>query len=399
MVDVSGIPNMGFGGGGYFGGSASMGLPAMSADQINASMGWNPNAAQYDPWANTPGGFGGQTDYYSSLGAAYGRETGGFSGGGGYPSGTVEYGGPLPDIPHQDIYGRQTGGFESGADYMSSLWGGGASPFADYGQSAIPDTSWYQQPSYDYSAYSPWGGGGADFSYLYNQPQAATPSYDWGSYFTDMTGGQQQANPYTGGGAGYDYYDPSSYGLGTSWQTPAQPNYGSLGYDPSIFGGGFQSAPGSMFDANYYGGGGGGGGGGKFDPFTGEFLGGGGSQPDYSWSGNFYGAYGGGGIGDYGYAPGYGGFDNSAYQPQQDFSSMWSGTPAYDPSSFANRFSDWGSNYGTPSQYYTGDRYGGGGGMPPGFSGTYGVDSPGGALPLRNTPLNNDPFQILPGGG
>ena len=58
MSDVSGIPNMGFGGGGgYFGGNASLGLPAMSADQINASMGWNPNAAQFDPWANT-GGFG-----------------------------------------------------------------------------------------------------------------------------------------------------------------------------------------------------------------------------------------------------------------------------------------------------------------------------------------------------
>jgi hypothetical protein len=327
MVDVSGIPNMGFGGGGYFGGSASLGLPAMSADQINASMwgGYSPQAAQntFNNTYSSGGGFGAQTDYYSGLGAAY---------------------------------GRQTGGFESGNDYMSSLWGGGTSPYTDYGQSALPDTSWYQ-------------------------PQAAAPSFDWGSYFNDVTGGQQ-SNPYTGGDAGYGYYDPSSYGLGSSWQAPAQPSYSSLGYDPSIFGGGFQSAPGAMFDPSFYGGGGGGGGGGgRFDPFTGEFLGGGGSQPDYSWSGNFYGAQPGGGIGDYGMGPGYGGFNNPAYQPQ-DFSSMWSGVPAYDPNSFANRFGDWGSNAGSPSQYYTGENYGGGGGMPPGFSGTYGVDSPGGALPL-----------------
>lgn len=339
MVDVSGIPNMGFGGGGYFGGSASLGLPAMSADQINSSMGWNPNAAQYNPWGNTPGGFGGQTDYYSALGAAYGRETGGFGGSygsGGYPSGTVEYGGGLPDIPYQDPFG---GGYYGG--------GGGAGA------------------TYD-SSTGRYGGG-------------SSPAYDWGSYFTDLTGGQQQANPYTGAGAGYNPFDAASYSLGSSWGAPAQPSYRSLGYDPSVFGGGFQSAPGAMFDTGYYGGGGGGGG--SFDPFTGEFRGGG-SQPDYSWSGNFYSAYGGGGIGDYGYAPGYGGFNNSAYKPQQDFSSMWSGVPAYDPSSFANRYGDWGSNYGSPSQYYTGSQYGGGGQMPPGFAGLYGADNQSGALPL-----------------
>lgn len=331
MVDVSGIPNMGFGGGGYFGGSASLGLPAMSADQINASMGWNPNAAQYDPWANTPGGFGGQTDYYSSLGAAYGRETGGFSGGygGGYPSGTVERGPDLPNLSYDPFGG---GGIAPGATYDSST--------------------------------GRYGGGSA-------------PAYDWGSYFSGITGGQQ-SNPYTGVGAGYDYYNPSSYGLGASWGAPSQPSYSSLGYDPSIFGGGFQSAPGAMFDPSFYGGGGAGA---TYDSSTGRYSSGGSPQPDYSWSGNFYGAYGGGGIGDYGMGAGYGGFNNPAYQPQ-DFSSMWSGVPAYDPGSFANRFGDWGSNSGSPSQYYTGSQYGGGGQMPPGFAGLYGADNQSGALPL-----------------
>ena len=80
MSDVTEFPIWASGGGGgYFGGSAARGLPAMSADQINASMGFNPNAAQFDPLANSPGGFGAQTDYYSGLGAAYGRDTGGFN--------------------------------------------------------------------------------------------------------------------------------------------------------------------------------------------------------------------------------------------------------------------------------------------------------------------------------
>jgi hypothetical protein len=58
------------------GGNAATGQPAMSADQINASMGWNPNAPQFDPFANTPGGFGAQTAAYAGAGAAYGRQTG-----------------------------------------------------------------------------------------------------------------------------------------------------------------------------------------------------------------------------------------------------------------------------------------------------------------------------------
>jgi hypothetical protein len=74
MTDVSGIPNMGFGGGGYFGGIPNQ-QPAMSAAQIQASMGWYPGMGQsvLDQNFNN---FGKQTDYYSGLGAAYGRQTG-----------------------------------------------------------------------------------------------------------------------------------------------------------------------------------------------------------------------------------------------------------------------------------------------------------------------------------
>ena len=140
MSDINGIPNMGFmgGGGGYFGGSSSMGLPAMNSDQINASMGWGgPNAAQFDPWANS-GGFGNMTDYYSGLGAAYGRETGGFDGSapgwaeptpgnaieGGYPAGPVESA-PL-DPPPYTPFGMGTA-FDmntySPATSFSGRWG------------------------------------------------------------------------------------------------------------------------------------------------------------------------------------------------------------------------------------------------------------------------------------
>src|SRR6185503_10842205 len=44
------------------------------------SMGWNPAAQTQATNIYTPGGFGALTDYYSGLGAAYGRATGGFGG-------------------------------------------------------------------------------------------------------------------------------------------------------------------------------------------------------------------------------------------------------------------------------------------------------------------------------
>jgi len=76
MVQTAGMP--GYGGGG----------PAMSAAQINASMGWNPNAAQFNPWANTPGGFGAQTAHYQQAAA---NNYGAMSLPGGFPNTPAGY--------------------------------------------------------------------------------------------------------------------------------------------------------------------------------------------------------------------------------------------------------------------------------------------------------------------
>jgi hypothetical protein len=68
---------MGFGGGGYFGGNAATGTPAMSSAQIMASLygNYSPGMAQ-NTLANIygGGGFGAQPAYYAALGAAYGRQ-------------------------------------------------------------------------------------------------------------------------------------------------------------------------------------------------------------------------------------------------------------------------------------------------------------------------------------
>jgi hypothetical protein len=97
MTDVSGIPNMGFGGGGYFGGIPNQ-QPAMSAAQINAGMwgNYSPGAAQATQ--NNiygAGGFGAQPAYYAGLGAAYGRATGGFIPGGSRSMNAMRTGGGI----------------------------------------------------------------------------------------------------------------------------------------------------------------------------------------------------------------------------------------------------------------------------------------------------------------
>ncbi len=76
---------------------------AYTANQSNI----NAITGRYDPFAQS-GGFGAQTDYYSALGAAYGRATGGF---GGTPG------------------GAPSGGGGGGA----SVFDTGAAPYNDYG--------------------------------------------------------------------------------------------------------------------------------------------------------------------------------------------------------------------------------------------------------------------------
>ena len=69
MSDVSGIPNMGFGGGNFFAPQFSYN-PQMSAGQASAAYMPAENYAQNvtNNLFSSGGGFGRQTDYYSALG-------------------------------------------------------------------------------------------------------------------------------------------------------------------------------------------------------------------------------------------------------------------------------------------------------------------------------------------
>jgi hypothetical protein len=58
----------------------------------NANQAYASGVGAYNPFAQS-GGFGAMTDYYSGLGAAYGRATGGFGGGGGIGGGDGSIGG------------------------------------------------------------------------------------------------------------------------------------------------------------------------------------------------------------------------------------------------------------------------------------------------------------------
>ena len=238
MSDVNGIPNMGFlgGGGGYFGGDASRGLPAMSADQINASMGFNPNAAQFDPWANSPGGFGAQTDYYSGLGAAYGRDTGGFNASPGYPAGPVESA-PLDPLPYQnpfeaapppDYSGGGIGSDAAAAPYQNPYSGGigsdaVAAPYQSpygtgYGEGVQPSAGGGigsdagQAPGgvFDQSAY---------YGPMYRQPDANPEAFNPGTFAGDQN---NFGIPFNGA--------PLPGDIGFSPQ-PTTPN---LGYNPGM---------------------------------------------------------------------------------------------------------------------------------------------------------------------
>lgn len=150
------------------GGNAATGQPAMSADQINASMwgSYSPYQAQ-STLNNTygAGGFGGLTSYYSGLGAAYGRANGG---------------GPN--------YQRR----------MSDMGTGGIGSDAARVPAAVP------------------------------QNPFPTRSYDWNTTFNNMVNGDSsnpyvlgtpswypsQRTPYSGGGIGSDSWFGPGFGMG-----------------------------------------------------------------------------------------------------------------------------------------------------------------------------------------
>jgi hypothetical protein len=362
MSDVNGIPNMGFlgAGGGYFGGDASRGLPAMNSDQINASMGWGgPNAAQFDPWANS-GGFGNMTDYYSGLGAAYGRETGGFEGYG-VPSGSVERGADLPDLS-QDPFG---GGYNptNDAPYMSSAFDTSAympAPFSDrWGGMPGPTIG---QPAID--AVNGMGSFGIQpWQQNYSTPNAG---YGEGVQPSDLSQFTQDGTPWWTQGT-----DPNMLAAqdmiraGRGWTVGAQ----EVGQDPTlgqnlnqdIYSIGQVSTPG-MFDQW----------GGYQTP-----------QPDYFSEQTQYPGGTGPGSGSLGFQDQFGNYSPRNEQGgSNEFGDRWGGLGLA------------GQNAGQPSQY-TSSPYTSTQGqtfdpnVPPGYAPLYGVDNPNGALPWLGGGVGN----------
>ena len=143
-ININGIPNMGFqgGGGGYFYDPYANLMQNQAAIQnnnqavSNASAAVGSNANTFDPFAQS-GGFGTMTDYYSSLGAAYGRATGGF---GGAPGRVGTIGNP----------GTSNPGYLSSAQY--DPFTAGAAPIQHYGgrnNSQVFDTGRYLQQNPD----------------------------------------------------------------------------------------------------------------------------------------------------------------------------------------------------------------------------------------------------------
>jgi hypothetical protein len=219
MVDISGVPNLGIpamGGGAIFGGVPNV-SPAWSADQINKSMwgSYSPQQAQA-PLSNIFANFGKQTDYYSGLGAAYGRATGGF---GGYSA------------PNADPFA------------------GGAAPFQGYGDAGgidwskgfgagMPQQPAFQMPDYGGLGFGSGWGGFDNSQYLsgLNQPQYQMPDYSslWNG------GGASAFQGFGGAGGGlpsYNAFDPSA------WQSAFKmPDYGGLGFGSGQGFGGFDNS-------------------------------------------------------------------------------------------------------------------------------------------------------------
>lgn len=204
-MDVSGIPNMGFGGGGYFGGDAATGQPAMSAAQINQGIWGNYSPQQAQSTLDNiygPGGFGAQTNAYSSAGAAYGRQTGGFA-----PSnvgnvaadkwGTMT---PQEKLAHNQAVGRDFINTNIG-NVPTEKWNSlkDREKF-DHNQAVQRDRG--IATPYGWDAYS-GGGIGSDavaapFAVPTKVPRV--PTVDWNKTFNNMTAGNSY-NPYALGGA------------------------------------------------------------------------------------------------------------------------------------------------------------------------------------------------------
>jgi hypothetical protein len=241
MVDFNG--SGGLAGFNPFGGGLGSNL---SAGQVNASMGLTPGGADQSTLNNIFGNFGQQTDYYSGLGAAYGRATGGFGG---------------TSQPTYNPYDPATYTPSSGGGYFGGGIGSDAARAPDqpgnipYNPSYLPGGGLNPNDPGNISEYyrlmGGGGGIGSDAARAPNQPgnnPYAQRPVDWDKYFTDMTGSNSGQ-----GGIGSDIarspnqlgltpqqfyvggYDPYNTG---SYAQSAQQNVGGQGYTPAYLPGG-----------------------------------------------------------------------------------------------------------------------------------------------------------------
>jgi hypothetical protein len=223
MVDVSGIPNMGFGGGAYFAGNPNY------AAQNNANLNYVNNASQasYNPATlYGGGGFGSLTDYYSGMGAAYGRATGYY----GDPYSST----PVSPAASYGIYGGDTFGGNQAATF-DQRWsdpytGGMLSPYNwSTNQSAFDPNTYAPTPSGGSATMEPYsgspgglyyGGGGSPFGqggvdpYFGTTGGGSPPVMAWGQEQPWLSGAAQQylqANPDVASAASSSGMDPLQY--------------------------------------------------------------------------------------------------------------------------------------------------------------------------------------------
>ena len=251
-------------------GAAFAGTNAAVANNLN-NLGYNTNAnlayvgGQNQAALNNaygPQGFGGQTDYYSALGAAYGRGTGGFGGGSdiygvGYPSGSVTSGGDMPGYQLDPTPGVGAGG---GYDPYATQ-----NPFGGGGGATLPGGGINPNDPGNIAAYWAIMGRGAPAAAPNMQATLGyTPDqYLGASPYNDAAGlGGAYPSPYTGGalatlpGGGINPNDPgniAAYWAIMGGRGGGMPSTQSvLGYTPDQYLGGPDYAGAGQFDPNSF---------------------------------------------------------------------------------------------------------------------------------------------------
>jgi hypothetical protein len=265
----------------------------MSADQINASMGFGPGgvgAQGQSQLNNIFGNFGQQTDYYSGQGAAYGRATGGFGGGspsvfdtgaapinqndpaliakywelmgggGGYNAYSPQSYAPTPPMPGpmpdaQRLLGYNPGApIQNGFGYpgggsMGSLFDPGTYAPSQQGSSYLPNGQLNQNdPGNIATYYRLMGGGGAMPVGMNYGPRGGTDMNATQFQGLGALQREQQQLQFPMPQMGNDFYTSNNPGFGSSdrfnMQTTQPPSpIGGSGGIPWFGGGGYGVVP------------------------------------------------------------------------------------------------------------------------------------------------------------